>query len=112
MHMDKKIAGLLGAVAGIATMASAQAATGPAPASSPSATSYADLLAPIANPVKQLEADNAARAKAAEVQEAQYYPSPYYRHHHHHHHHVYYRHHHHHHHGVIIGVPGAGVVIR
>jgi hypothetical protein len=108
--MDKKIAGLLGAVAGIATMASAQAATGPTGTTSATPTSYADLLAPIANPVKQLEADNAARAKAAEVQEAQYYPRPYYRHHHHH--HVYYRHHHHHHHGVVIGVPGAGVVIR
>ncbi|MBV9828165.1 MAG: hypothetical protein JO001_21230 [Alphaproteobacteria bacterium] len=120
--MDKKIAGLLGGVAAIATMASAQAA--PAPAGEAlQATSYADLLAPIANASAVLKADNAAREAQAQsveaVQLAQYYPYPgygrYYRHHHHHHHHYIrrYHHHHHHHHGAFIGVPGVGgVVVR
>ena len=107
--MDKKIAALLGAVAGVATMGSAQAATGPADNSSDAlqASSYADLLAPVPNAVEALKADDArAQEAAAEVQLAQYYPYPYpppyyrYRHHHHHHHHAYWRryHHHHHHH--------------
>jgi hypothetical protein len=107
--MDKKIAALLGAVAGVATMGSAQAATGSA-GNTPEAlqaSSYADLLAPVPNAVEALKADDAARAEAAaEVQLAQYYPYPYpppyyYYHHHHHHHHRYWRryyHHHHHHH--------------
>lgn len=113
--MDKKIAALLGAVAGVATMGSAQAATGPATNGSEvlQPSSYADLLAPVANPVEALKADDAARAQeaAAEVQLAQYYPYPYpppyyrYRHHHH---HAYWRrshhhHHHHHHHGYWRG---------
>ena len=111
--MDKKIAALLGAVAGVATMGSAQAATGPAANGSEAlqASSYADLLAPVPNAVEALKADDAARAQetAAEVQLAQYYPYPYpyyrYRHHHH---HAYsrryrYHHHHHHHHGYWRG---------
>jgi len=117
--MEKKIAGLLGAVAGIATIASAQAATEPA-STSPEmsrASSYADLLEPIANPVELLAADNAARTQEpSAVELAQYSPYPYnpyrYNRHHHHHHNVYYRHHHHHHHhhgGIVL--PG-GVVIR
>lgn len=128
--MDKKIAGLLGGVAAVATMTSAQAATGPAAnrSAAPQASSYADLLAPIPNAVELLKADDAARApqpaKAAdEVQVAQVYYAPYappyasYRHHHHHHHHhSYYRrysHHHHHHHHVVVGIPGVGgVVVR
>ncbi|HZT87123.1 MAG TPA: hypothetical protein VFA12_04075 [Stellaceae bacterium] len=125
--MDKKLAGLLGAVAGLATMASAQAAAPIQNQSEPlQASSYRDLLNPIANPVEALKADNAARAEQAarEVQLAQYYypyygpyygPYPYY-HHHHHHHHSYYHHHHHHHHhhgGAFIGIPGVGgVVVR
>ena len=109
--MDKKIAALLGAVAGVATMGSAQAAMSPSNdgVESLQASSYADLLAPVPNAVEALKADDAARAQeaAAEVQLAQYYPYPYpppyyyYRHHHHHHHHRYWRrsyHHHHHHH--------------
>jgi hypothetical protein len=106
--MDKKIAALLGAVAGVATMGSAQAATGPASNTSEAleASSYADLLAPVPNAVEALKADDAARAReaAAEVQLAQYYPypypPPYYYYHRHHHHHAYWRryHHHHHHH--------------
>lgn len=123
--MDKKLAGLLGAVAGLATISSAQAA--PEPGATPSealqASSYADLLAPIPNAVAALEADNAARAQNLEL--AQYYnyypysnyypypPPPYYHHHHHHHHNHYSRHdhHHHHHNSAFIGIPGVGGVV-
>src|SRR5215469_3118403 len=99
--MDKKIAGLLGAVAGIATVGAAEAS--PAPSSNTPARSYAELLAPIANPVEQLQADDAAREQTP-VKLAQYYPYPYYYRYYHHH------HHHHHHHGVVFG-PG-GVYVR
>ena len=91
--MDKKLAGLLGAVAGLATLGAAQAA--PNPTDALQASSYADLLAPIPNASALLKADDAAPATnaAAEPLLAQYYypPSysyqPYYHHHHHHHHH-------------------------
>jgi hypothetical protein len=123
--MDKKIAGLLGAVAGLATMSAAQAAVNPAPDASKAlaASSYADLLAPIPDAVAQLEADNAARVQkpaepiADDIQVAQYYPyPPYAYHHHHHHHHHHYRrysrhHHHHHHHSSFVGIPGIGGVV-
>ncbi|MBV8738948.1 MAG: hypothetical protein JO007_17160 [Alphaproteobacteria bacterium] len=119
--MDKKIAGLLGAVAGLATISSTQAA--PEPGATPSealqASSYADLLAPIPDPVAALEADNAARAQNLKL--AQYYgyypnsnyypypPPPYY---HHHHHNYYSRHdHHHHHNSAFIRIPGVGGVV-
>ncbi len=80
--MDKKIAGLLGAVAGLATMSTVQAATSSCagPAEALQTSSYADLLAPISNPAAVLKADNAARAKAAErlndveLAQAHYYP--------------------------------------
>lgn len=94
--MDKKIAGLLGAVAALGTLGAAQAS--PAPAPNPSdalkANSYADLLEPIPNAAKILRAlDEQAPAKLDEhnVQVAQWY-----HHHHHHHHHGYWHHHHHH----------------
>lgn len=128
--MDKKIAGLLGAVAGLATMSTAQAAISPASnstAGSP-ASSYADLLAPIANPIAQLQADDTKRAQEAavettpELQLAQAYTYSAYHYtsnHHHHHHHTYTRHytrnyhHHHHHPKTVIGIPGVGgVVVR
>ena len=124
--MDKKIAGLLGAVAGLAAVGSAHAAV-PAASGALEASSYGDLLAPIPNAAALLEVDNAARAEnaAAEMKMAQAYyygtypyPSYYYYHHHHHHHHHQYRryyshHHHHHHNSAYIGVPGVGgVVIR
>lgn len=126
--MEKKIAGLLGAVAGLAAAGTAQAAIPEAPPASQAlqASSYADLLAPISNPIELLAADNVARAQQPapepEVQLAQayYYPPysyPYYNyhhHHHHHHHHSYYRrshHHHHHHNSAFIGVPGIGGVV-
>jgi hypothetical protein len=107
--MGKKIAGLLGAVAGLATVGAAQAAPQPAQNLPQAPSSYADLLAPIANPVEALQADNAARAQAPEVELAQYYYygyrpyynyRPYYYHHH--------RHHHHHHHSSFVGIPGIG----
>ena len=76
--MDKKIAGLLGAVAGIATVGAAQASTEPTstPSETTPARTYAELLAPIANPVEQLQADDMAREQAP-VQTAQYYPYGY-----------------------------------
>jgi hypothetical protein len=122
--MDKKIVGLLGAAAAVATVGGAQAAqTSNDPLT---ARSYADLLTPIPNATEALIADNARleAQPAKSVQLAQYYyhhhhhhHHGYYRyyHHHHHHHHGYYRyhHHHHHHHGAYIGVPGVGgLVIR
>jgi hypothetical protein len=122
--MDKKTAGLLGVVAGLASMGAAHAASTPAvnPAEALQATSYADLLAPVQNAVAVMRADDAARARQApsegDVELAQYYgPPPYYHHHHHHHHHhhAYYRHHHHHHHhhNTVVGIPGVGgIVIR
>lgn len=116
--MDKKIAGLLGAVAALGTFGSAQATPQamPAPSDILQANSYADLLEPIPNAGALLQAiDEAPPAKAADnVQLAQFY----HHHHHHHHHHSFYRryryydeapvvvvpryrryyHHHHHHH--------------
>src|SRR5665213_4000624 len=122
--MDKKIAGLLGAVAAVATMGGAQASTGSGPTSSDplAAQSDADLLAPIPNATEALVADNARHdANSADgVQLAQYYHHHhhhhrYFRYYHHHHHRYYPSHHHHHHHhrGAFIGVPGVGgVVVR
>jgi hypothetical protein len=105
--MDKKIAGLLGAVAGLATLTSAQAAIGPAPNSSEAleASSYADLLAPLSNPAALLKADDAARAQqqsepADDFQVAQLYYVADANH-----------HHHHHHHAAFLGIPGVGGVV-
>jgi hypothetical protein len=113
--MEKKIAGLLGAVAALSTLNAAQAAPTPAPTDVLQASSFADLLEPIPNAAALLKAvdEQGPAPKANEnVQLAQYY----YHHHHHHHHHGFYRryydegpavivvpryrryHHHHHHH--------------
>jgi len=103
--MDKKIAGLLGAVAAVSTMGTAQAAPTPNPTETLRANSFAELLEPIPNAAALLQAvDEKSQAETAEgnVQLARY-------HHHHHHHHAYrryaprivvvrHRHHHHHHH--------------
>jgi hypothetical protein len=110
--MDKKIAGLLGAVAAVGALGTAQASTAPAPTEVLKANSYADLLEPIPNAAKVLQALDEQAPPAAEpkVELAQWY-------HHHHHHHFYrrgygygygprvyvvprryYHHHHHHHH--------------
>ena len=117
--MEKKIAGLLGAVATLGALNAAQAAPTPSPAPTDvlRANSFADLLEPIPNAAALLQAiDESAPAQPADenVQLAQFYhqhqppssPSPpsspatagasswcpRYRHYHHH-------HHHHHHHG-------------
>jgi hypothetical protein len=90
--MDKKFAGLLGAVATLGSLTGVEAAPAPAPTDILRANSYADLLEPIPNAVAHLRAvDESAPAKRAEnVELAQFY-----HHHHHHHHHSFYRHHHH-----------------
>jgi hypothetical protein len=117
--MEKKIAGLLGAMATLGAFNAAEAAPTPAPAPTDvlRANSFADLLEPIPNAVATLRAvDESAPVQSADenVQLAQFY---HHHHHHHHHHHagygryyggVYaprviivprrYRHHHHHHH--------------
>ncbi len=117
--MDKKLAGLIGAVGALSAVGQAQAA--PTLDEVMRVESYADLLRPIPNATALLSAADARQAApAAEVLEVQYY-------HHHHHHYRYYRpgyyapppfrgyarpgfyhhhhHHHHHHHGI-------GVFIR
>jgi hypothetical protein len=115
--MEKRIAGLLGAVATLGAFNAAEAAPTPAPAPSDvlRANSFAELLQPIPNAASLLQAiDESAPVPSADenVQLAQFY-----RHHHHHHHHSQYRgyygydegprvivvprryrHHHHHHH--------------
>lgn len=115
--MDKKIAGLLGAVAALGSLNAVQATPGPDPTEVLRANSYAELLEPIPNASALLRAVDQARPEPsadANVQTAQYY----HHHHHHHHHHAfypryydpygpvvvvpryrrYYHHHHHHHH--------------
>ena len=103
--MDKRIAGLLGAVAAVGTLNTAQAAPNPSPAETLRANSFAELLEPIPDAAALLQAvdeQHPAPSADANVQLAQY-------HHHHHHHHAYRRyvprivvvprrHHHHHHH--------------
>ena len=100
--MDKKIAGLLGAVAALGTFGSAEAAPAPAPADVLQANSYAELLEPIPNAGALLQAiDEQAPEKASEnVQLAQFH-----HHHHHHHHHSFYRHHHHSYYPRVVVVP-------
>jgi len=78
--MHKRIAGLLGGVAALATFNGAQAAHSVAPnQGSLNVQSYAELLDPISNAVPLLIADDAARAqqRSTGVRLAQY-------HHHHH----------------------------
>jgi hypothetical protein len=89
--MDKKIAGLLGAVGALATLDTAQATNAVDPTTVMQAQSYADLLNPIPNAAATLKAVDEAggngRMRIAENA-----------HHHHHHHHQQRRRHHHHHH--------------
>jgi hypothetical protein len=127
--MEKKKAGLLGALAGVASIGTAHAAV---PAAAPEVmhvASYADLLTPIPDAVNVLKLSNAElRQRAAEtarapLERAQYYNQPAPHHHHHHHHQYYapppppprYHHHHHHHHqgaAIIIPVPGIGIHVN
>jgi hypothetical protein len=133
--MEKKTAGLLGVLAGIAGMGTAHAAPAAAAPQVMHVSSYADLLTPIPDAVNVLKLSDAelrARAAAhgrAPLERVQYYneQGPGYaddRHHHHHHHQYYappppprdYHHHHHHHHqqsgAIIIPVPGIGIHVN
>lgn len=132
--MEKRTAGLLGAVAGLATMGVAHAAVPAAPnaAEALQAHSYADLLTPVQNASALLKAQDAQPMQQSmpdpDMLLAQYYGPPgeygpprYHHHHHHqayhHHHHANYarnyHHHHHHHHqqGTFVGIPGVGGVV-
>jgi hypothetical protein len=106
--MEKKIAGLLGAMATLGAFSAAQAAPiSPAPTDVLRANSFADLLEPIPNAAVLLQAvDQSGPVSSAQdnIQLVQYH-----HHHHHHHHHgmrryaprivvAPRRHHHHHHH--------------
>jgi hypothetical protein len=104
--MDKKLAGLLGAAAALATMTSAQAAA-PQQTEMAPVTSYGDLLDPVPNALSQLKADNAKRGEVPTTEVAQVSVQVGHHHHHHHgvvvrlgrgHHHYHHHHHHHHHH--------------
>jgi hypothetical protein len=114
--MDKKIAGLLGAVATLGAFNAAEAAPAPSPVPTDvlRANSFAELLEPIPNAASLLQAiDESAPAQSTDEN---IQPVQFYHHHHHHHHNGYgryygydvaprviivprrYRHHHHHHH--------------
>ena len=99
--MDKRLAGLLGAAAALASMDAAQAATpaAPGPADTMRVASYAELLAPIPNAVALLIANDAVRTQspAQRVQLAG----------HHHHHRYRRRSRHHHHHSNSMAIPRA-----
>ena len=93
--MEKKIAGILGAVATLGAINAAQAAPTPSPAPSDvlRANSFADLLEPIPNAAELLLAvDESAPGPSAKenVQLAQIFIE-HHHHHHHHHHHSFYR---------------------
>jgi hypothetical protein len=108
--MDKKIAGLLGAVAALTSITSANAAA-PALADPLQATSYADLLNPVPNALAELIADDTARAARSrgggmDVAQVRVEVGQ------HHHHHRYrrnHRRHHHHHHSNFMAIPRADV---
>ena len=109
--MEKKIAGLLGAIATLGAFNAAEAA--PAPTDVLRANSFADLLEPIPNAAAQLKAVDESQPNPSADENVKL--AQFYHHHHHHHHHSsyrryapgvvvvpgyrrYYRHHHHHHH--------------
>ena len=104
--MDKKIAGLLGAAAALATVGGANATEVQGNAPNP-ASNYRELLAPVPNALAALKADDARRDGESRdgVKLAQITIGIGHHHHHHHgpriivgHHHHHVRHHHHHHH--------------
>jgi len=96
--MDKKIVGLVGAISGLVSLNTAQAApiTPPSEREISGAKSYAELLDPIPNALSLLRVADAAAAAAAR-QSSGRNPNVklVYDHHHHHHHHNYHHHHHH-----------------
>lgn len=107
--MDKRIAGLLGAAAALTAVSTAQATTPQSTELAP-ATSYRDLLDPVANALPLLKAEDArtAQQSATEVAQISVQLGHHHHHHHHHHgpvirlgpghHHHHHPHHHHHHH--------------
>jgi ABC-type nickel/cobalt efflux system permease component RcnA len=107
--MDKNMAGLIGAVSAFAAVSPSQATMNPAidVATVMRADSYADLLRPIPNAAKVLEAA-ADMQPVVVVQPQVVVPVPVVHHHHHHHHHarrvVVQTHHHHHHHNPTVVV--------
>lgn len=90
--MDRKTVGLLGVVAGLATLSPGLVQT-PSAAEALQSSSYADLLTPISNASASLRAHDTEieRARSGNNRCADYRPVYYHRHYHHHHHH----HHHH-----------------
>ena len=91
--MDKKVAGLVGAISAVSAMGAIPPASAKDVVEVMTPRSYAELLQPIPNAVALLQADDLARdrSEGGNVQLAQW---------HHHHHHRWwrrYRHHHHHH---------------
>ena len=97
--MDKKLAGLLGAVGALASLNTAQAAPSSDPAEVLKAGSFADLLEPIPNAVEKLQGIDESGG-SPKVRLAQFFIE-HHHHHHHHHHHGYYREY-----GPRIVVPG------
>ena len=117
--MEKKIAGLLGAMATLGAFNAAQAAPTPAPSDVLRANSFAELLEPIPNAVALLKVVDESRPNPSAERQRSACPILPHHHHHHHHHHgsawispgmdmdpwwscrdigVYHHHHHHHHH--------------
>ena len=87
--MNKKFAGLLGAVGALVTLDAAQAAVVTDPTTELTAQSYAGLLEPIPDAAATLKAlDQAPESRTMQMAANS----------HHHHHHYRRRHHHHHHH--------------
>jgi hypothetical protein len=105
-NMDSKVVGVIGAIAGLASLDTAQAApvSGANANQLAPARSYAELLEPIPNAVALLQAAEAADAARilSEEPDAKLQLVWHHHHHHHHwrhhHHHRWWRHHHHHHH--------------
>ena len=85
--MDKKIAGLIGAVGAFASLSTAQASTSD-PQEVLRVNSFADLLDPIPNAMEKLRAVDQS-TDPGRFRTAQYYGGDH--HHHHHHHNSYYR---------------------
>lgn len=103
--MDKRIAGVVGAISGLAAVNGAQAAVAtPNTVTLPAAGSYAELLDPIPNALALLRTIEAIETSQAALpsEDANVMLARYHHHHHrgrhHHHHHHRGRHHHHHHH--------------
>ena len=98
--MDKKLAGLLGAMGALAAVspAGAQLSLDPTLADVMHAGTYADLLRPIPNAAAMLQASNLVLSEAPPaVVLTQYHHHRYIRRRHRHHHH-----HHHHHHSMVV----------